>query len=379
MSIPVLRPYFGDDEVEAIREVLNSGWVGPGTKVEVFEKAFADYVGTRFAVSLNSCSSALFLSMKVLDIAGREVITTPMTFVSTNHAILQNDGTPVFCDIDAETLNISPESIEANVTDKTAAIVVMHHSGHACDMNPILEIANARDIPVIEDAAHAAGGRYKGRMAGSLGKVGCFSFHALKNMTTGDGGMLTTDDEEIAARVKNLRWMGITRGTYDRFRRNGRARAWEYDIEEVGYKFHMNDLTAAIGLIQLAKLESSNAARREISLQYRKALGDLPWLELPEEKEYARSAHHMFVIRAKDRDGLIEHLAEHEIDAGVHYQPNHLYTVYEPYRRSLPVTEQVWQDIVTLPLHPAMTDDDIGRVIAAVRDFSPKPEAAPGS
>ena len=196
MSIPVLRPYFGDDEVEAIREVLNSGWVGPGTKDEVFEKAFADYVGTRVAVSLNSCSSALFLSMKVLDIAGREVITTPMTFVSTNHAILQNDGTPVFCDIDAETLNISPESIEANVTDKTAASVVMQHSGHACDMDPILEIANARDIPVIEDAAHAAGGRYKGRMAGCLGTVGCFSFHALKNMTTGDGGMLPAEPSQ---------------------------------------------------------------------------------------------------------------------------------------------------------------------------------------
>ena len=379
MSIPVLRPHFGDEEVEAIREVLTSGWVGPGTKVEAFEKAFAEYVGTRFAVSLNSCSSALFLSMKVLGVAGREVITTPMTFVSTNHAILQNDGIPVFCDIDAETLNISPASIEARVTDQTAAIVVMHHSGHTCDMDPIVEIAKARNIPIIEDAAHAAGGRHKGRMAGSLGTVGCFSFHALKNMTTGDGGMLTTDDEDIATRAKNLRWMGISRGTYDRFRRNGSARAWEYDVEEVGYKFHMNDLTAAIGLIQLAKLESSNAARREIAAQYHKALADLSWLELPNEKDYARSAHHMFVVRAKDRDGLIEHLAEREIDAGVHYKPNHLYTVYEPYRSELPVVERVWQDIVTLPMHPAMSNEEIDHVIDAVRAFHPETEAPSGS
>jgi perosamine synthetase len=379
MSIPVLRPHFGDEEVEAIREVLNSGWVGPGTKVEAFEKAFAEYVGTRFAVSLNSCSSALFLSMKVLDVAGREVITTPMTFVSTNHAILQNDGIPVFCDIDSETLNISPESIEARVTERTAAIVVMHHSGHPCDMDPIVEIARSRRIPIVEDAAHAAGGRYKGQMAGSLGTVGCFSFHALKNMTTGDGGMLTTDDEAIAARVKNLRWMGISRGTYDRFRRNGGARAWEYDIEEVGYKFHMNDLTAAIGLIQLAKLESSNAARREIAAQYRKAFADLSWLELPTEKDYARSAHHMFVVRAKDRDGLIDYLDEREIDAGVHYKPNHLYTVYEPYRNELPVTEQVWQDIVTLPMHPSMSNEDVGHVIDAVRAFQPHTEVPSGS
>lgn len=379
MNIPVLRPHFGDEEVEAIREVLTSGWVGPGTKVEAFEKAFAEYVGTRFAVSLNSCSSALFLSMKVLGVAGREVITTPMTFVSTNHAILQNDGIPVFCDIDAETLNISPASIEARVTDKTAAIVVMHHSGHTCDMDPIVEMAKARNIPIIEDAAHAAGGRYKGRMAGSLGTVGCFSFHALKNMTTGDGGMLTTDDEDIATRAKNLRWMGISRGTYDRFRRNGRARAWEYDVEEVGYKFHMNDLTAAIGLIQLAKLESSNAARREIAAQYHKALAGLSWLDLPNEKDYARSAHHMFVVRAKDRDGLIEHLAEREIDAGVHYKPNHLYTVYEPYRSELPVVERVWQDIVTLPMHPAMSNEEIDHVIDAVRAFHPETEAPSGS
>ena len=378
MNIPVLRPHFGDEEVEAIREVLTSGWVGPGTKVDAFEKAFAEYVGTRFAVSLNSCSSALFLSMKVLGVAGREVITTPMTFVSTNHAILQNDGIPVFCDIDAETLNISPASIEARVTDKTAAIVVMHHSGHTCDMDPIVEMARARNIPIVEDAAHAAGGRYKGRMAGSLGTVGCFSFHALKNMTTGDGGMLTTDDEDISTRAKNLRWMGISRGTYDRFRRNGRSRAWEYDVEEVGYKFHMNDLTAAIGLIQLAKLESSNAARREIAAQYHKALADLSWLDLPNEKDYARSAHHMFVVRAKDRDGLIEHLAEREIDAGVHYKPNHLYTVYEPYRSELPVVERVWHDIVTLPMHPAMSNEEIDHVIDAVRAFHPETEAPSG-
>jgi perosamine synthetase len=173
--------------------------------------------------------------------------------------------------------------------------------------------------------------------------------------------------------------MGISRSTYDRFRRNGRARAWDYDVEEVGYKFHMNDLTAAIGLVQLAKLDASNAARREIASQYRKALSGIPWLRLPVEKDYARSAHHAFVVKANDRDGLIEHLAEHDIDAGVHYKPNHLYTVYAPYRRDLPVTEAVWQEIVTLPMHPAMTHDDVARVIRTVRAFTPRSEAVAGS
>lgn len=371
MSIPVFRPCFDEAEVDAVREVLMSGWVGPGQKVETLEKNFAEYVGTRYAISLNSCSSALFVAMKISGVEGREVVTTSQTFVSTNHAILQNDGIPVFADIDPKTLNVDPESVAQCVTDKTAAIVVVHHGGHPCDMDAIAAIAEERNIPVIEDAAHAAGARYKGRKVGSLGTMGCFSFHALKNMSTGDGGMLTTDDEAIAERVKNLRWMGISRSTYDRFRKNGRAKAWEYDIEEVGYKFHMNDLNAAIGIVQLAKLDSTNAARREVAVQYREAFKDLTWLESLEEQPYAQSAHHAFVVLAEDRDRLIEHLADREIDAGVHYRPNHLYSVYEPYRKTLPVTESLWTRMVTLPLFPAMTNEDVKTVIEAVREFKP--------
>jgi perosamine synthetase len=369
MSIPVFRPCFDEEEVDAVREVLLSGWVGPGPKVEAFEEKFAEYVGTRFALSMNSCSAALFAALRVIGVEGREVVTTAQTFVSTNHAILQNDGIPVFADIQADTLNIDPVSIADRVNDKTGAIVVVHHGGHPCDMDPILEIANEKGIPVVEDAAHAAGTRYKGRMAGSLGTVGCFSFHALKNMSTGDGGMLTTDDEEIAECVRNMRWMGITRGTYDRFRRNGRQRSWEYEVDEVGYKFHMNDLNAAIGIVQLGKLESTNAARREVAVQYRQAFADLEWLQVLEEKDYAQSANHAFVVLVEDRDRLIEHLGEKEIDAGVHYRPNHLYSVYEPYRRSLPVTEALWTQMVTLPMFPGMTNDDVRQVIEAVRGF----------
>lgn len=375
MSIPVFRPCFDEEEVDAVREVLMSGWVGPGTKVETLEKNFAEYVGTRFALSMNSCSSALFAAMRVIGVEGREVVTTSQTFVSTNHAILQNDGIPVFADIESDTLNIDPKSIAERVTDKTAAIVVVHHGGHPCDMDPIMEIADARGIPVVEDAAHAAGTRYNGRMAGSLGTIGCFSFHALKNMSTGDGGMLTTDDEQIAERIKNMRWMGISRSTYDRFRRNGRQRAWEYDVDEVGYKFHMNDLNAAIGIVQLAKLESTNAARREVAVQYREAFKDLDWVELLEEKPYAQSANHAFVALVEDRDRLIEHLGEKGIDAGVHYRPNHLYSVYAPYRRELPVTEARWTRMVTLPMYPAMSNDDVQQVIEAVRSFKPTPRS----
>ena len=371
--IPIFRPWFGEEEVEAVREVLLSGWVGAGPKVEALEGGFAEYVGTQCAVALNSCSAALFLALKVLDVEGGEVITTPMTFVSSNHAILQNRATPVFCDIDPETLNIDPEPVAAHITDRTRAIMVVHFAGHPCDMDPILQVARSRQLPVVEDAAHACGARYKGRMVGGLGRLTCFSFHAIKNLSTGDGGMLTTDDDDLAERARRLRWMGITRDTWDRFGHaasNSRP-SWDYDVNEVGFKFQMNDLNAAIGLVQLGKLEATNAQRREIVLQYGRAFADLDWLICPVEKPYARSAMHAYIARAADRDRLIAHLAEREITAGVHYKPNHLYSAYEPYRRELPVTDSVWKVLVTLPLYPGMTEQEVGRVIEAVRCFRP--------
>jgi len=371
MTIPVFRPWFGEEEVAAVREVLLSGWVGPGPKVEAFEAQFSDYVGAQFAVSVNSCSGALFLALKVLDVAEREVITTPMTFVATNHAILQNGGTPVFCDIEPDTLNIDARSVADLVSDRTAAIVVMHHSGHPCDMDAILDIARPRGIPVVEDAAHACGARYKGRMAGNLGTIGCFSFHALKNLCTCDGGMLTTNDAGLAERLQRLRWMGITKGTWERFRKNGMPRRWDYDVTEVGYKLHMNDLNAAIGLVQLGKLESANAQRREVVSQYNRAFSDVPWLQRPVEKPCVRSSHHAYVVRAPDRDRLISYLGAHEIDAGVHYKPNHLHSIYAPYRRDLPVTNSVWPQLVTLPLYPSMSEAEIGMVIERVKSFQP--------
>ena len=367
--IPIFRPWFDDAEVEAVREVLMSGWVGPGKKVEELEARFAHYVGAQHAVSLNSCSAALLLALKILDVEGGEVITTPLTFVSTNHAILQNGATPVFCDIDPETLNIDPKAIAAAITPRTRAIMVVHFAGHPCDMDEILSIANQHGIPVIEDAAHASGARYKDRMIGGVGTVTCFSFDARKNLSTCDGGMLTTNNSDLAERARKLRWMGISRGTYDRFRKNGAERRWEYEVGELGYKCYMNDLNAAIGLVQLGKLESANAQRREIFLEYGRAFAPLDWMQTPVEKPQVRSAMHAYVARVPHRDELIDHLGQHNIDAGVHYKPCHLFDVYKPYRTELPVTDAVWRDLVTLPLFPSMTESEIGQVIEAVKKF----------
>ena len=369
--IPIFRPWFGEEEVEAVREVLLSGWVGPGPKAEMFERRFAEYVGTEYAVAVTSCSAALFLALKVLDVAGREVITTPMTFVSTNHAILQNGAEPVFCDVDPETVNIDPESVAERISERTGAILVMHYGGHPCEMDAILEVAGRHAIPVIEDAAHACGASHRGRMAGSMGTIGCFSFQAIKNLSTGDGGMLTTDDADLAERLRRLRWMGIDQNTWERFEKKRSSRPWDYEVSEAGYKFQMNDLNAAIGLVQLAKLESGNARRREIALQYDNVFSGLSWFQEPAERPDVKSSFHAYVGKAEDRDGLIAHLASLGIAASLHFKPNHLYSVYAPFRRPLPVTEWIWKQLVTLPLYPGMAHSEVGQVIEAVQGFRP--------
>jgi perosamine synthetase len=368
--IPVFRPSMGDEETKAVGEVLKSGWIGLGPKTKEFEDRFAEYVGVEHGIAANSCTAALHLALKVMDVEGGEVITTPMTFISTNHAILYNNAIPVFSDIEEDTLNISIKEIGKLITKKTKAILIVHYGGHPCDMDSILALAKSEGIKVIEDAAHACGAEYKGKKIGSIGDATCFSFHAVKNLATGDGGMITVHREELAQRLRKLYWMGINRGTWDRSA--SQAYRWEYYVEELGYKYHMNDITAAIGLVQLSKIERANARRRAIVKKYNNSLADLKWVVTPVEKEYAKSANHAYVIKVLNgkRDELIEYLSEKGISAGVHYIPNHLYELYKPYYRKLPVTESVWKKLVTLPLFPDLKDEEIDYIIDAITKFA---------
>ncbi len=367
--IPIFRPTFDEAELEAVRAVFASGWLGLGPRTAEFERRFADYIGTQHAVALNSATAALDLGLRVLDVRGGEVITTPMTFVSTNHAILYNGGEPVFADIEEDTLNIDPRSIERNLTDRTRAIVVVHYGGHACDMDAIMELARSRNLPVLEDVAHGCGGSHRGRRLGSIGALGSFSFHAVKNLATGDGGMLTFSDDAFDGRLRRLRWCGISKDTWDRSVVD-RQYSWYYNVEELGFKCHMNDIAAAIGMVQLAKLEANNARRKAIVAYYDERFADLGWLETPIDKAYADSAHHLYVVRLDRRDDLIAHLRDRSVSAGVHYLPNHLFALYRGYRADVPVAEQVWKRLVTLPLYPGMTDMDVERVVEEVRGFS---------
>jgi len=370
--IPVFRPSMDNAEITAATEAIRSGWIGNGPRTAAFEQRFASFIDVPHAIALNSATAALHLAMVLSEVKGYEVITTPMTFVSSNHAILYAGGIPVFADIEPDTLNIDPEKIEELITENTRAIMVVHYGGHACRMEEIEELARRHDLVLIEDAAHGSGAQYRDSMLGSIGDFGCFSFHAVKNIATGDGGMLTCRSDEHASRARKLSWMGISRGTWDRV--DGEEYSWQYDVEELGFKYQMNDITAAIGLAQLDKLERANIARRELALRYSKLLEDIDLIEVPVEKDYARSSWHNYVIKVRDsskRNGLIDHLKSNGISTGMHYIPNHLYKMYSPYASNpLPVAEDVWKRIITLPLFPDLTINQQDTIIKSIHEFS---------
>lgn len=368
--IPVFRPSYTDEEVQAVKDSFQTGWTGLGPKTQAFEVKFAQYTGTPYAVGTNSCTAALHLALKVIGVEGGEVITPSLTFVSTNHAILYNKAKPVFCDLEEDTLNIDAGRIEELVSPDTKAIVVVHYGGHACEMDTIMNIASKHNLKVVEDCAHACGGEYKGKKLGSIGDIGCFSFHAVKNLACGEGGMITLKDDDMDKRLRKLRWLGIDKDTWKRSETESKY-SWSYTVDELGYKYHMNDIQAAIGLVQLAKLERLNEKRRKIVKRYNEAFGNVSWISVPVERPYAKSALHNYVIKVKEdqRDAFMNYLGNRGVSSSVHYFPNHLYEMYKPFYRRLPVTESVWKKVVTLPLYPDLKEEDIQYIIQSVKEF----------
>jgi perosamine synthetase len=371
VAIPVFKPSFGPEELQQVRESLESGWVGLGPKVAEFERRFAEFLNVPYGVALDSCTAALMLAFRLADVKDREVITTPMTFVSTNHAILYNQGIPVFCDIEPDTLNIDASKIEALISPRTRAIVAVHYGGHACDMDRILDIARRHHLLVIEDCAHATGGFYRGLRLGSLGDYACFSFHAVKNLATGEGGLITAKSAADSEQLRRLRWMGITKSTWDRSDVATHRYSWYYDVAELGFKCHMSDIAAGIGLAQLDKLDRLNARRAEIVRAYNTAFADLPWLETPVVRDYAVSACHNYVVRTPHRDALHMHLRDHGISTSVHYIPNTHYDMYKQFRGPVPVCDRVWTELLTLPLFPDLTSAEIAQIVDRVQAFQP--------
>jgi dTDP-4-amino-4,6-dideoxygalactose transaminase len=377
--IPVFKPSIDEEEWYALKEPLEKGWLGLGPKTKEFEQQFAAYCDAPYAVGTNSGTAALELGFAVLDLDGGEVVTTSLTYVATNHAIIHAGGVPVFADVEEDTGNLSVDEIERCITPRTKAICVVHYGGHPCDMDPIMELAERRGLPVLQDSAHACGSKYKGRPIGSFGPINTFSFDPVKNLATGAGGMVTLRDGDIDTRMRKLRWLGHARppGTP--------AAPGEMDYyhvtEEIGFRHHMNDLSAAIGIVQLRKLDNHNERRREIAAIYDRAFADLDWLQTPVLKEYAFTAQHKYVVRvpAADRDALILHLKDRGVGSHVHFVPTHLHPAYKEFRTELlPVTERLWKTLVTLPLFPTLSDDEIAQVIESVRAYTPNARSGSG-
>lgn len=376
--LPFSKPCISEEAIADVCDSIRSGWLAMGPKTVDFEKQFAKYVGSKFAVAVNSATAGLHLAVLALTQPGDEVITTPMTFASTVNAIVFSGAVPVLADIDPTTLNIDPKKIEEKITSKTKAIIPVHFAGRPCDMDAIEAIAKKHNIAIIEDSAHAMGAEYHGRKVGAgrgARHVSVFSFHPTKNITTGEGGMITTDDEQAADRMSVQRQNGMDKGAWNRFGAKGKS---HYDIFVPGLKYQMMDIQAAIGRDQLKYLNKFNQRRAEIVNIYNDAFADIKGLTLPAPvaKGCVHSWHIYTPLIESDitgfsRDEFMEKMKQHNIGTAYHYQALHLFTAYGKLtglkKGDMPVSEEIGEKIVSLPLFPAMTDQDIKDVIEAVK------------
>ncbi len=373
-EIPFHTPSIGEEEIEAVTRTLRTGWLTTGKLCLEFEDKFASYVGSPHAVTVNSCTAALHLILVGLGISkGDEVITSPYTFVATTETVLQTGAQPVFVDIQPATLNLDPDAVEAAVTPATRAIIAVHMAGYPCDMEKLLAIGRKHGIPVIDDAAHALPTLLDGKKIGSTADASAFSFYATKNLTTGEGGMVTTPDPELAEKIRVLRLHGIAGDSWKRYSKGGR---WFYEVVENGYKYNLTDLQAALGLAQLAKLDALDARRCDLAARYREALSEMPVILQPPDNDRIKSAHHLFVLRLDpdrcpiNRDQLIHGLQQKGIQTSVHFIPVHLHPFYKEmgYRRGMyPRAEAAYDQAVSLPLYPALADASVEFLLQETR------------
>jgi UDP-4-amino-4-deoxy-L-arabinose-oxoglutarate aminotransferase len=367
--IPMSKPYFGSEEIDAVTEVVRSGWITTGPKCARFEEDFARYTGSPHALALTSGTAGMHLLLKALAIGpGDEVITPSMTFASTVNQIVLAGATPVFAEVDYDTLLVQPQEIGRLISPRTKAVIPVHFAGAPADMDAIEEACGA--IPIIEDAAHAVGTFYKGRHIGYRNPA-VFSFHPIKNITTAEGGMVTGGSAELLARLKLLKFHGIER---DAWKRYGKASDPSYDIEEPAFKYNLTDLQASLGIVQLAKIEEINRKRTLIALRYLDALAGIKGLDLPGLPAYDHiHSWHLFVIKTRsiERKSLMQELAERNIGYGLHFPACHTLSYI---RRivgevDLPVTQTASERILSIPLYPSLDDAQVERVITALREI----------
>jgi len=370
-QIPYAAQWIDDDDIGAVVSALRSSHLTQGPLVAQFEEAIATYCGAKYAVAMNSGTSALHAACHAAGVvSGDEVITSPITFVASSNCILYCGGKPVFADVQDDTVNIDPNEIEKKITKDTKVIIPVHFAGHPCDMEKISSIAKEKGIKVIEDAAHALGSVYKGSKIGSCkySDMTILSFHAVKHITTGEGGMVLTNDQELYKKILLFRTHGITRDAEMMTKNDG---PWYYEMHDLGFNYRITDFQCALGMSQLKKLDSFIRRRREIVQKYQKAFSGIPELVLPIERGSISSAWHIYVIRVKgDRKAVFNSLREKGLGANVHYYPVYLQPYYQKlgYKvETCPKAEEYYSHAITLPLYPKMTNEDVEYVIDAVK------------
>ena len=372
--LPFHIPEIDEDEIQSVVATLRSGWLTTGCKVRQFEEAFVARIGARYAVAVNSCTAALHLALEAIGITeGDEVIVPTMTFGATAEVVTYFKAKPVLVDCRWDTLNIDVGQIEKAITPRTKAIIPVHFAGQPCDMDRILAIARSHDLKVIEDAAHALPARYRGKMIGAVGDITCFSFYATKTMTTGEGGMATTENREWAERMRIMSLHGMTRDAWKRYTSQG---SWQYEICSPGYKYNLTDLAAALGIPQLQKCDLCWEIRRRYAGLYNAGFSDSPEITVPFVAEDVQHAWHLYVIQLDlerlriGRNEFIELLKKYDIGSSVHFIPLHLHPYYRDtfgyHPEDFPVASAVFERIVSLPIYPKMTEADIQHVIEVV-------------
>jgi dTDP-4-amino-4,6-dideoxygalactose transaminase len=394
--LPFHRPSLGREEETEVLDALRSGWLTTGPRTQRFEADFARYLGARYARGVTSCTAAMHLALVALRVGpGDEVITSPITFPATANVVVHVGATPVFVDVEPATLNLDVEQLEARITPRTKAIIPVHFAGHPCRMDALAALARRHGLAIVEDCAHAIEATFEGRHVGTWGNAGAFSFYATKSITTGEGGMLVTEDEDLAERIGVLRLHGISRDAWKRYGQEGFR---HYETLSAGFKYNMSDLQAALGLAQFPKLEAFWARRQSIVKAYDDALAAIPQLRRLEVRGPVRHSHHLYVVivqteeLSRSRDEILDAIQKENVGLGVHFRAVHLQPFYREqfgFRPGqLPAAEYASERVISLPLYPAMEDRDVEDTITAVtkvvlnsrrsKTASPGRSASPG-
>lgn len=371
--LPYGRHFIDEEDIKTVVEVLKSDWITTGPYVSKFEQEFANYTGAKFSVAVNSGTAALHAAMYAIGIEpGDEVVVPAMTFAATANAVVYQGGIPVFVDVDPDTLLIDESKIEEKITNKTKAIIAVDYAGHPCDYDSLIELASKYDLILVADACHSLGGRYKGQQIGSIADLNVFSFHPVKHITTGEGGMITTNNPDFAYRMKIFRNHGINK----EYREREEAGSWFYEMLDIGYNYRISDFQCALGVSQLKKLNGWIKRRQEIAKIYNEAFKEIPYITPLAVKDGISHAYHLFVVKLNlqkikaTKNEIFKALKAEGIGVNVHYIPVHLHPFYiknyGTYRGLCPIAEASYEEILSLPIFPAMTEEDINDVIQAI-------------